>query len=220
MCVCVTGDEVQNKFACGIMFGLNLDEMLPRVRRDLVSVLSRRALSAIARPAVFDACVIGGGVVGAAVCRELTLQGYTCLLAERGPHLAGGASAGNTGIACSASDVEVGTLEHGCLMEGTALNVETYRALNLPHRASGSVYCAYTEAEREQLEADCERRLARGDDVEMLSAKGVRARAPAASSSLVGGLWIKGEVVVDPWLIPIAWARRGCQWRSNPSPSS
>jgi len=146
-------------------------------------------------------------VVGAAVCRELTLQGYACLLLERSPHLASGASSGNTGIACTASDVEEGTVEHSCLVEGTSLNLETYKALNIPHRASGTVYCAYSTQEYAVLQKDFLRRLSRGDAVALLDAHEARGLAPSASQSLVGGLWVKGEVVVDPWLVPIAWAR-------------
>ena len=65
-----------------------------------------------------------------------------------------GASSGNTGIACTASDVSPGTLEHACLVEGTVLNLPTYRALNVPHRASGSMYVGHSEADLAALSAE------------------------------------------------------------------
>ena len=129
----------------------------------------------------FDAVVIGGGVVGAAVCRELTLQGFACLLLERSAHLVGGASSGNTGIACTASDVDKGTVEHGCLAEGTALNLEVYRALNLPHRPSGTIYCAYTAKEYSQLELDHAKRVDCGDRATLVSVHA--AFEPSAASA-------------------------------------
>ena len=62
-------------------------------------------------PAAAALGVVGGGVVGCAVLRELTVHlGWRVLLVEASPHLAAGASSGNTGIACTASDVAPGTL--------------------------------------------------------------------------------------------------------------
>jgi glycerol-3-phosphate dehydrogenase len=102
----------------------------------------------MARRRPWDAVVVGGGVVGCAVLRELTVNlGWRVLLVEASPHLAAGASSGNTGIACTASDVAPGTLEHACLLEGAWLNLPTYRALNVPHRASGAMYVGHSEAD-------------------------------------------------------------------------
>ena len=45
----------------------------------------------------WDAVVVGGGVVGCAVLRELTVHlGWRVLLVEASPHLAAGASSGDT----------------------------------------------------------------------------------------------------------------------------
>ena len=43
---------------------------------------------------MYDVAIIGGGVVGCALLRELTSQGYCCVLLERDA-LGSGASAGN-----------------------------------------------------------------------------------------------------------------------------
>ena len=44
---------------------------------------------------LWDAVVVGGGVVGLAVLRELTVhRGWRCLLLEASPHLVSGASSG------------------------------------------------------------------------------------------------------------------------------
>ena len=108
--------------------------------------------------------VVGGGVVGCAVLRELTVHlGWRVLLVEASPHLAAGASSGNTGIACTASDVAPGTLEHACLLEGTRLNLPTYRALNVPHRASGAMYVGHSAANLAALTREQAARQRRGD---------------------------------------------------------
>lgn len=157
----------------------------------------------------WDAVVVGGGVVGCAVLRELTVhRGWRCLLVEASPHLAAGASSGNTGIACTASDVAPGTLEHACLSDGNHLNVQTWEALNVPHRPGGAIYCGYSEADLTVLARERDERHERGDaGTVMLSASEARAREPALDPSVAGALLIPGETVVDPWLVPIAYAR-------------
>ncbi len=42
-----------------------------------------------------DVAVIGGGVLGCAILRELTLNGYKCILLEKQSCLLTGASSGN-----------------------------------------------------------------------------------------------------------------------------
>ncbi|EOD25522.1 hypothetical protein EMIHUDRAFT_237648 [Emiliania huxleyi CCMP1516] len=157
----------------------------------------------------WDAVVVGGGVVGCAVLRELTVRrGWRCLLVERQPHLVAGASAGNTGIACTASDVATGTVEHACLSEGARLNLPAWTELNVPHRPTGSMYAAFDADGLSRLEAELEMRRARGDpDAALLTAAEARAREPALAPSVLGALLVAGEVTVDPWLAPIAYAR-------------
>jgi glycerol-3-phosphate dehydrogenase len=44
----------------------------------------------------FDVAIIGGGVIGCAVLRELTLRGVRCILLEKGKDLLTGASGRNS----------------------------------------------------------------------------------------------------------------------------
>lgn len=71
----------------------------------VLSMPSKRSAEAPAAPAgslpspvVYDAAVVGGGVVGLAVLRELAVRGYRVALIEKEAHLvAGAASSGNSG---------------------------------------------------------------------------------------------------------------------------
>ena len=44
---------------------------------------------------IYDVAIIGGGVIGCAILRELASQGYRCVLLEQHSDLLTGASAGN-----------------------------------------------------------------------------------------------------------------------------
>jgi len=60
----------------------------------------------------FDVAIIGGGVVGCAVLRNLTLAGLRCLLLERGPDLLSGASKANSAILHTGFDAPTGSLDY------------------------------------------------------------------------------------------------------------
>ena len=66
----------------------------------------------------FDVCIIGGGVVGLAVLRELTMRGARVALVERTPDLVDGASGRNSGIVCTGYDAPEGSLERKLLRAG------------------------------------------------------------------------------------------------------
>ena len=46
---------------------------------------------------IYDALIIGGGAIGVAVARELTLLGKNCLICEKNENVLSEASGGNTG---------------------------------------------------------------------------------------------------------------------------
>ena len=106
------------------------------------------------RRARYDAVVVGGGVVGLAVARALQLGGLECCLLEAQEHLAAsGASAGNTGIACTSPDAARGSLERTLLERAEALNLRAYEAHGVPHRAVGAAYAAWRDDEVPALRA-------------------------------------------------------------------
>ena len=46
---------------------------------------------------IYDAVIIGGGAIGVAVARELTLLGKSCIICEKNENVLDEASSGNTG---------------------------------------------------------------------------------------------------------------------------
>jgi len=100
--------------------------------------------------------------------------------------------------------VAPGTLEHACLLEGTRLNLPTYRALYVPHRTSGAMYVGHSAADLAALSREQAARQGRGDTTTaMLGADEARSREPGLSPTVAGALYVPSEVVVDPWLVPL-----------------
>src|SRR5512134_1094640 len=68
----------------------------------------------------YDIAVIGGGVVGTAIARELSRFELKTVLLEARPDLGDESSKGNSALMCSGVDVPAGTLERHLVQRGYA----------------------------------------------------------------------------------------------------
>jgi glycerol-3-phosphate dehydrogenase len=156
---------------------------------------------------VLDVVVIGGGVVGCAVARRLTLDGATVMLLEKGPDiLSGSASKGNSAILHTGFDAPEGSLELHCVRDGYREYLEIHDRLNLPVLETGAVLAAWTEEEAERLPGILETAHRNGvADVGPLTVEELYAREPSLAPGARAALRIPGEHVIDPWSAPFAY---------------
>eukprot|EP00873_Tetraselmis_striata_P035637 jgi/Tetstr1/455901/TSEL_042682.t1 len=162
----------------------------------------------------YDVAVVGGGVVGCAVLRALQLggPGRLCILLERDAVPLGGASARNSGIWHCGFDAMPGTLEAYCLRRSNALAGSALPALGLERRFVGALVIAWAEDQLAELPALYGRtQLAGFPDVELLAAEELYAREANLRAGALGGLFVPGESIVDPWAVPAAYLEDALQ---------
>ena len=109
--------------------------------------------------AVYDVAVIGGGVVGCAVLRELSRYDLRICLLEKESDLAEGISKGNSGVIHAGFNVPPGSLKARLNVEGLGLIYDLAAALGVPHRPTGKLVVALSD---ERLSA-ARGALAQGD---------------------------------------------------------
>ncbi|CAE7582781.1 unnamed protein product [Symbiodinium natans] len=145
-------------------------------------------------------CVLGGGVLGAAIARAAARRGVATTLLEKS-FVGSGVSAGNTGIACTMLGIQKDTEEWRCLTEGRPLNLPTYQSLGIPHRSTGALYVAWSPEEFRALD------VLQGQEAksEMVSPEDLRLRQPKLAAAK-GALFVPEEVTVDPGLVVLAYA--------------
>ena len=163
---------------------------------------------------IYDIAIIGGGVVGLTTLRNLTNKGYKCILLEKNDHLLQEASGSNSGIICTGVDAPLGSLERSCIRDSIS-EIRIYCEMNnIPTRSCGSLVCIRKanvengDNGEKMLEEVAKESWDAGDtDVRILSKEEVMELEPnLEANDLLGAVHIVGEIVVDPWLLPISYA--------------
>jgi glycerol-3-phosphate dehydrogenase len=108
----------------------------------------------------FDVIVIGGGVIGCAVLRELSRYDLKILLLEKESDLAEGISKANSGVIHGGFNVPPRSLKARTNVAGLRKIYELASELHVPHRKTGKLVIALTDDERprlQELKADGDR---------------------------------------------------------------
>lgn len=164
---------------------------------------------------IYDLIVVGGGVVGLAILRAATLEGYSCILVERDEHLLSQASGSNSGIACTGVDASPGTLERALIRDSISLMRIFCKEHNIPTRPCGSLVAKWPWNNNENDDDDDEHNLqsvlqeshdAGDTHASEISAEELQSLEPNISDKGLGAVHIPGEIVLDPWVYSIALA--------------
>ncbi|MFE0426941.1 NAD(P)/FAD-dependent oxidoreductase [Streptomyces sp. NPDC058953] len=151
--------------------------------------------------------VVGGGVVGAAIARELAGLTLSVALVEARSDIGDGTSKANTAVLHTGFDATPGTLESRLVARGHRLLSGYARATGIPVEPTGAVLVAWTDEEYAALPALREKAAANGcHDTELVGPDAVYADLPALAPGVRGGLVVPGEAVVCPWTTNLALA--------------
>ncbi|MGB5705763.1 MAG: NAD(P)/FAD-dependent oxidoreductase [Arenicellales bacterium] len=154
----------------------------------------------------YDVIVIGAGVVGCAMARELTLMGANVVVVEKSADIIEGASKGNSAILHTGFDAPPGSIEQHCVANGYRRYLEIHSKLGLPVMKSGALVLAWNTEEAALLEGVLNKARINGvDNAELLGSDSVLAREPGVSPSVEAGILIPGEYIIDPWTTPFAY---------------
>ncbi len=148
----------------------------------------------------FDVLVIGGGVVGCAILRELTRYQASVALLERNPDICEGTSKANSAIVHTGFDAPPGSLEAHLLAQARDLWPSVIADLCIPYMRTGALMLALTPDDLLTIEHEVIPRAERnGLALELLAREDVLERAPYVNSAVLGGILIEGEAVIDPF---------------------
>ena len=123
--------------------------------------------------------IIGGGVVGCAIARALSIRWSDVFVLEALPKIGMGASSRNSGVVHSGLYYPRGSLKARHCLRGNQLTYEFCAAHGVPHRRTGKLVVASSPAEAEELAALLKTGEANGvENMRIIDRTAIRAREP------------------------------------------
>ncbi|POX60951.1 FAD/NAD(P)-binding oxidoreductase [Streptomyces sp. Ru62] len=156
----------------------------------------------------YDVAVVGAGVVGCAIARELARRPrLRVALVEAQDDVGQGTSKANTAILHTGFDATPGTLEARLVREGYA-RLGAYAAeTGIPVERVGALLVAWDEeqlAALPRLAGKAERNAYH--DTTLLGPEELYAREPHLGPGALGALHVPGESIICPWTTTLAYA--------------
>lgn len=154
---------------------------------------------------MFDVIVIGGGVIGGTVLRELTKYQLSVCLLEKENDVCMGQSKANSGIVHAGFDAVPGTLKAKFNVLGNKMMADYTAELGVKYVNNGSLVVAFSTEELETLQSLKERGEKNGvTDMEIISQSELRNLEPNISEKALGALHAKTGGIVCPYGLTIA----------------
>ncbi len=154
-----------------------------------------------------DVLVAGGGVVGCAIARELSLFDLRVTLLEAGPDIGAGTSKANTALLHTGFDAKPGTLESELVVRGYEQLGRYAERVGIPVERTGALLVAWSEEQLGSLPSIVEQSHANGyEPIRELSAEELYRREPHLGPGALGALEVPDEGIICPFTTPLAFA--------------
>lgn len=156
---------------------------------------------------MYDIIIIGAGVIGCAVARELSKYNAKILVIEKNEDVCAGTSKANSAIVHSGYDAENGTLKARFNVEGNRMMENVCKELDVPFKRIGSLtVCTEKELlpELQKLRERGERNGVEG--LRVLDREELLAIEPHIGDEVVGALLAPTAGIVCPFKLTIAFA--------------
>lgn len=139
--------------------------------------------------------VVGGGIIGLAVARELTRRGDHVTVCEKEDHWAAHQTGHNSNVVHAGLYYRPGSLKARMSVAGNAGMVAFAKDTGVPVDVCGKLIVATSTAELPRLAALAERAAANGVPVHRIDPAAAREHEPEVAA--VGALWVETTAVID-----------------------
>jgi len=156
---------------------------------------------------MYDVAIIGAGVIGCSIARELSKYNLDIVVLEKEPDVATGTTKANSGIVHAGYDAKPGTLKAKLNVKGNAMFDELSKKLKFPFKRNGSLVLCFDEEDIKKLYDLKKQGLDNGvPDIKVLNKEEVKAMEPAIGDKVVAAMYAPTGGIVGPWEMTIALA--------------
>lgn len=154
---------------------------------------------------MYDIVVIGAGVVGGMIARELTRYRISVCILEKQSDVAMGASKANSGIVHAGFDAKEGSLKALLNVRGSEMMESVAKELGVHYKRNGSLVVGFSDEDmqaiRDLYARGCKNNV-RG--LQILTGDEVRALEPNISDNVIGALHAPTGGIVCPYMLTVA----------------
>lgn len=155
----------------------------------------------------YDVAVIGAGIVGSAIARELSGHQLSVALLEARDDVGDGTSKANTAILHTGFDAKPGTLESAMVSRGYHLLSDYATHTGIPIEHTGAILVAWDGEQLAALPGLKDKAEANGyHRCEIVDSDAVYAAVPHLGPGALGGLTVPDESIICTWTVNLALA--------------
>lgn len=167
-----------------------------------------------------DIIVIGAGVVGCSIARELSKYDLDVVVLEKNSDISEGISKGNSGIIHAGYNEKEGTLKAKLNLEGNKMFDDLSKDLDFPFKRNGALILAFSNEEMDklkELKANGEKLGIEG--LTLLAKEEALRIEENLSEEIIGALSVETSGIVSPYEMTIALgenaAENGVEFKLN-----
>lgn len=160
-----------------------------------------------------DVIIIGGGVIGCSIARELARYNAEILVLEKGNDVSVGTTKANSGIVHAGHDAVPGSKKAHYNVLGNAMFDRLSAELEFPFRRNGSLVLCFDESKKEGLTELLNRGIKNGvKGLYILEGnEEIRKMEPYVSEQAVAALVVPSGGIVSPYEMAIAYAENAAE---------
>lgn len=157
---------------------------------------------------LLDVVVIGAGIVGASVARELTRYELSVLVVERATDVCEGATKANSAIVHSGFDAKPGTLKAKYNVLGNKLYDKVEQELNIKLKRNGSLNLCFEDSNREEvIDKLYAQGIANGvEGMRIIEREELLTMEPNLQDNVICALYCPTAGIVDSFEVNLAYA--------------
>lgn len=156
---------------------------------------------------MYDVAIIGSGVIGNSIFRELTKYNLKVVVLEKEKDVSMGTSKANSAIVHAGYDPKEGTLMAKYNVAGNEMFEDLCKELSVPFKRNGSLIIAFNDEDMKTVQALYENGTKIGvKDLQILSKEQVLEKEPNLNQEIFGALYAPTGGIVGPFEYTIALA--------------
>lgn len=149
---------------------------------------------------MIDVLVIGAGIMGAAVSRELSKYNLDIVVLDKEHDVSNGTTKANSSIVHAGYDAKEGTLMAKYNVLGSEMFEDICKEIDAPYRRTGSYVLAFSDEDRKHIEALYERGIKNGvRELEIIERDEILKREPHINPEVVAALYAGTAAVIGPF---------------------